>query len=46
MNLNILNEAKQLFEDGIMSIQQGNFSLAEKNSTYNLGFRSNAFMKK
>ncbi len=30
MNLNILNEAKQLFEDGITSIQQGNFSLAEK----------------
>ena len=30
MNLNIQEKAKKLFEDGILSIQQGNFSLAEQ----------------
>ena len=30
MNLNIQEEAKKLFEDGILSIQQGNFYLAEQ----------------
>ena len=30
MNLNIQQEAKKLFEDGILLIQRGNFNLAEQ----------------